>query len=423
MKKLVRILALGAMLLSPSSAFAFTFENTLDAITNGEDLFTGFGDLHFPGNFVTDGLVRLEPLIPLPQTVTVGLWPQHALPTPTLTSDPGYTVFTARDVSIHEEDFGGPVRLRYSYSEGGLPCAEAALRLFSFSLATGRWAEVPAVLDSGANQMTAVLQGPGLFGLGAPAVLPAFPTPGLVALAVVLATVALWAMRRRAAGAALAAGLVAAALVGRAAFTSAPEVTNPGNKAINHTEKDGAVTKAAATYRGKACTGMSAKYIVWQYKGAGDPTNAANWNKVPKTVDMLKEGHPDEKGVADDPGIAGAATDGAYDNDTDPFYDCAGYALRSSGYIPLDPNTDGKVIIDNEYSKVGAATGTGNRVGDIVTYKKDGKITHYGVVDEVDGDGKIKKVKSKWGRGRKMKHDLGSVPAPYGDADQVYRKT
>jgi hypothetical protein len=90
--------------------------------------------------------------------------------------------------------------------------------------------------------------------------------------------------------------------------------------------------------------------------------------------------------------------------------------------IPLDPDTDGRRIIEDEYDCIGKADGGGYKECDIVTYKKNGKITHYAKVTEVDEQGKIKKLRSKWGRYPLMDHGLTDVPRNYGDPDQVYRK-
>lgn len=52
--------------------------------------------------------------------------------------------------------------------------------------------------------------------------------------------------------------------------------------------------------------------------------------------------------------------------------------------------------------------------GDFVLYYKDGQLQHIGIVEEVDENGKVKKVRSKWGESGEFIHDLDAVPSSYG---------
>ena len=60
-------------------------------------------------------------------------------------------------------------------------------------------------------------------------------------------------------------------------------------------------------------------------------------------------------------------------------------------------------------------------VGDVVVYKKDGKVTHTGVVEAVDRDGNPTRIESKFGILGKYVHDTFDVSALYGQPAEFYR--
>lgn len=62
-------------------------------------------------------------------------------------------------------------------------------------------------------------------------------------------------------------------------------------------------------------------------------------------------------------------------------------------------------------------------VGDVVVYKKDGKVTHTGVVEAVDAGGNPTRIESKFGILGKYVHDTFDVSALYGQPAEFYRPT
>lgn len=90
-------------------------------------------------------------------------------------------------------------------------------------------------------------------------------------------------------------------------------------------------------------------------------------------------------------------------------YDCHGLTFKTSG-VWIDNDQVDKILHDQGWIiQAGKA-----KVGDIVIYRKNGKVTHSGVVEEVDNDGKVTKVRSKWGSQGEYIHDPKDVPDSYG---------
>jgi hypothetical protein len=73
-----------------------------------------------------------------------------------------------------------------------------------------------------------------------------------------------------------------------------------------------------------------------------------------------------------------------------------------------------------EFGKL--ATDQRVRVGDVVVYKKDGKLTHTGLVEAVDGGGNPTRIESKFGILGKYVHDTFDVSALYGLPADYYRR-
>ena len=61
------------------------------------------------------------------------------------------------------------------------------------------------------------------------------------------------------------------------------------------------------------------------------------------------------------------------------------------------------------------------KVGDVVIYRKNGKITHSGKVTQVNAQGQVTEVEGKWGGMPRVKHAPGYVPQSYGTP--TYYKT
>jgi hypothetical protein len=243
------------------------------------------------------------------------------------------------------------------------------------------------------------------------------PLPVLFAAAL---SALLWALaslpavrRKRFLPVAMAAGLIVctAGLV-----FSTPEVTGNPPVAVDNMRYTSSKDQQIPTKEG-VVPGKCVVYELERYKGAGDPTDPKNWNKASNT-----EYFPDSINTLPFQGAT---------RQPEPLvdqlkYDCAGFALRNKAFIPLNPNTDGKAILDNEYRLL--ARDDKPRVGDILVYKtaatdkKPSVITHYAVVTAVDAQGNITEVESKWGRTPRYKHPPDVVPPSYGSKDGVYRK-
>jgi hypothetical protein len=84
-----------------------------------------------------------------------------------------------------------------------------------------------------------------------------------------------------------------------------------------------------------------------------------------------------------------------------------------SGKLWIDDDQVPLILADQGWTARAAGT---TRVGDIVVYKKDGKITHTGTVLIVDGAGNPSTIQSKWGQRGDYTHLVTQVPPEYGTA-------
>jgi hypothetical protein len=97
--------------------------------------------------------------------------------------------------------------------------------------------------------------------------------------------------------------------------------------------------------------------------------------------------------------------------------DCHGYSLKNDQVGIFGDNVP-TILTDQGYKLIGA--GGMAAVGDIVVYKKNGSITHTGVVNAVNGAGTVTQVKSRWGSLGTYTHAINTVPSSYGPAVQVW---
>jgi hypothetical protein len=91
-------------------------------------------------------------------------------------------------------------------------------------------------------------------------------------------------------------------------------------------------------------------------------------------------------------------------------YDCHGLTFKGKKLWIDDDQVD-KILTDQEWK---APADGKAKVGDIVVYRKAGKVTHTGVVTMVDQNGMVTQVLSKWGARGDYKHAPDDVPASYG---------
>ena len=90
-------------------------------------------------------------------------------------------------------------------------------------------------------------------------------------------------------------------------------------------------------------------------------------------------------------------------------YDCHGWTF-TCGKKWINNDQVQKILDDNGYSET-----TKPKVGDVAVYKdSNGNITHTGVVREVDENGNVVDVESKWGAYGRYDHKPGDVPPEYG---------
>ena len=88
-------------------------------------------------------------------------------------------------------------------------------------------------------------------------------------------------------------------------------------------------------------------------------------------------------------------------------YDCHGYTFLGGAAWINDTEVDA-ILHDNGYLVT-----TTPAVGDIVIYRRNGEVTHSGVITAVSG-GKVTRINSKWGRLGLYSHAPQDVPATYG---------
>ncbi len=91
-------------------------------------------------------------------------------------------------------------------------------------------------------------------------------------------------------------------------------------------------------------------------------------------------------------------------------YDCHGYTF-TDGDKWINNNQVQKILNDNGYKEHAAGKVV---VGDIVVYRKDGGITHSGIVTAVDKTGNATTIRSKWGELGLYDHAPGDVLPYYG---------
>ncbi|MBU0638796.1 MAG: hypothetical protein KKB50_08025 [Planctomycetes bacterium] len=91
-------------------------------------------------------------------------------------------------------------------------------------------------------------------------------------------------------------------------------------------------------------------------------------------------------------------------------YNCHGWTL-TGGARWIGNSQVQKVLDDNGYKQRAAGK---VKVGDLVVYRKDGKITHTGIVTKVDAGGNATEIESKWGRVGRGTHKPGDVHPSYG---------
>jgi surface antigen len=96
-------------------------------------------------------------------------------------------------------------------------------------------------------------------------------------------------------------------------------------------------------------------------------------------------------------------------------YDCHGWTF-ACGQKWINSDQVQKILDDNGYTITNTP-----QVGDLVVYKdSNGNITHTGIVKEVDKDGKVTKVESKWGRLGRYEHAPNDVPSTYGSPEYYH---
>lgn len=395
------------------------FIDDQDALESGLTAPLAFGVLSLAGDQIQGGPIGLSLNVDLPTALDVAIYEETRPLDPNNTETQVHSIVEAFALSTLEANFPGTVTLTYQYS-APVSTRECDLALFEFNWGSGTWDLLNATQDMGNNLFTARVSKRSLIGLGeipvppAPILLP-LPLPwDLLRLGGSLGAGvgAVWLMRKRK----LLMG-AAGALILFVSLPQATSLTTSNCRPVNYAKRIvGPLNQIPGMVGGQAVTLCCLAFDVCKYDGSGNAKLRSNWtctNAVQYVVD----------GSLDMPlPIPGATPIPGYDKNTDAFYDCAGHALLGDTVIPLDPDGDAGKIIEDDYDCKGPATGCGYKVGDVVTYKKNGKITHYAVVCEVDDQGKIKKLRSKWGKGRKYKHGLTNVPAGYGAADQCYRK-
>lgn len=105
-------------------------------------------------------------------------------------------------------------------------------------------------------------------------------------------------------------------------------------------------------------------------------------------------------------------------SDPTPRYDCHGFTFGAGrGWIQQDRVES--ILADQGW--ILRADGA-QEVGDIAIYRKEGVITHSGIVSAVQ-DGTATRIQSKWGKAGLYEHDPTDVPKAYGRIEIRYRGT
>jgi hypothetical protein len=95
-------------------------------------------------------------------------------------------------------------------------------------------------------------------------------------------------------------------------------------------------------------------------------------------------------------------------------YNCCGHVMCNRTSF-LSKQGALEWLLDSGYKPINLVPGRKPKRGDLVIYKTGTQLQHVGIVEEVDADGKVKKVQSKWGTGGEFSHDMDAVPAEYGN--------
>lgn len=382
---------------------------------------TASGDVQAEAEVVSDGETSVHPVANLGAPVTIAIY-TSSLP-PAGTDVPGLTVYRARAVSGYQNTFPGSMTLTMTYSEQDFNGPEANVRLFRYDALNNLWVSVLFSLDTVANTVTTTITAPGLFGLAhtSPFGIPTLGEWGLIALGLGLLAAGTLAVRRGGWRVGLA-PIIGLALVSALLLLSGPSVE--ARHVLQTINTDGA--KAPLKHFDKlsiegpvgAEMVYTAKSQFWKYPAvAADQPDPAKWEKSPWNPTFPKT-------FTEKPP---AAAQGApvkvrnYDINKDPFFNCATFAFRGELMYFLVDASDWSNTLTKEYDDKGAPGDGGYMVDDVLTYKKDGLLTHFAKVTAVDGAGKITALRSKWGDGFLMDHKIKEVLASYGDADRVYR--
>ena len=95
-------------------------------------------------------------------------------------------------------------------------------------------------------------------------------------------------------------------------------------------------------------------------------------------------------------------------------YNCHGYAYADAHGWFDEPD----LFIADDFSEVPLAS---PQKDDVVLYMNGGVLMHSAVIKSVSR-GSIKKLRSKWGGGPAVTHDLADVPAVYGNPVHLLRR-
>jgi hypothetical protein len=105
--------------------------------------------------------------------------------------------------------------------------------------------------------------------------------------------------------------------------------------------------------------------------------------------------------------------------DPTPRYDCHGFTFGAGrGWWTRQDRVE-SILADQGW--ILRADGD-QQVGDIAIYRKEGVITHSGIVSAVQ-DGTAIRIQSKWGKAGLYEHDPTDVPKDYGQAEIRHRGT
>ena len=96
-------------------------------------------------------------------------------------------------------------------------------------------------------------------------------------------------------------------------------------------------------------------------------------------------------------------------------YNCYGYAYaRAHGWFE-EPDP----FIEDDFAEVPMNQ---TRRGDVLVYEKSGEMTHAAIVKEVNNNGTIRKLRSKWGQLAAVIHKPREVHRAYGHPARLLRR-